>query len=185
MNASSTMQHPLRSNKGQTLAELALIIPLMLALVFGAIEIGSIISTYLTISHTAREGANLTSRGTAWATALDAIITAADPTIRLTNQSQWRIIYSTITQRAGTGGPPYTYEVSFQQVRGTFGKVSKLGAVGSRVTIPGIDNVGAAQTFNAIEVYYDYTPNVLTYVGSRLIDKTFYERAIFTKVSNS
>jgi Flp pilus assembly protein TadG len=70
MNASSTMQHPLRSNKGQTLAELALIIPLMLALVFGAIEIGSIISTYLTISHTAREGANLTSRGTRPTTAL-------------------------------------------------------------------------------------------------------------------
>jgi hypothetical protein len=57
--------------------------------------------------------------------------------------------------------------------------------VGAKVTVPGIDNVAAAQTFHAIEVYYDYTPDVMTYIGSRLIDKTFYERAIFTNVSNS
>jgi hypothetical protein len=185
MNASSTMKHSLRSNKGQTLIELALIFPLMLALVYGAIEIGSVISTYMTITHTAREGANLTSRGTVPNTALDAVITAANPTIRTTNQGQWRVIYSRITQAPGGGGPPYNYRVENQIVRGNFGQGSKLGTVGSRVTIPGIDSVGPNQTFHAIEVYYDYTPNVMTYVGSRLIDKTFYERAIFTNVSNS
>jgi hypothetical protein len=179
------MKHSLRSNKGQTLIELALIFPLMLALVYGAIEIGSVISTYLTISHTAREGANLTSRGTAPNTALAVIKTAADPTIKDSNAAQWRIIYSRITQAPGGGGPPYNYRVESQIVSGNFGQSSKLGTVGSQVTIPGIDSVGPNQTFHAIEVYYDYTPNVMTYVGSRLIDKTFYERAIFTNVSNS
>jgi Flp pilus assembly protein TadG len=163
----------------------ALIFPIMLALVYGAIEIGSIISTYMTVTHTAREGANLTSRGTVVNTALDAIITAANPTIRTTNQTQWRVIYSKVTQKAGTGGPPYTYEVSAQTIRGTYSKASKLGTVGSTVTIPGIANVAAAQTFHAIEVYYDYTPDAMTYIGSRLIDKNFYERAIFTNVSSN
>jgi TadE-like protein len=185
MNASSTMKHSLRSNKGQTLIELALIFPLMLALVYGAIEIGSVISAYLTITHTAREGANLTSRGTLPDTALTAIITAADPTIRATNQGQWRVIYSKITQAPGGGGPPYTYRVESQIIRGNFGQTSKIGTVGQTITLPGIQNVGPAQTFHGIEVYYDYTPNVMTYVGTRLIDKTFYERAIFTNVSNS
>jgi hypothetical protein len=179
------MKPLLRSNSGQALIELALIFPIMLALVYGAVELGSIISAYMTVTHTAREGANLTSRGTVVNTALDAIITAANPTIRSTNQNQWRVIYSRITQKAGTGGPPFTYEVSAQTIRGSFGQSSKLGTVGAKVTVPGIDNVAAAQTFHAIEVYYDYTPDVMTYIGSRLIDKTFYERAIFTNVSNS
>jgi hypothetical protein len=43
-------------------------------------------------------------------------------------------------------------------------------------------DVNPGQTFQAIEVYYDYTPNVMTYVGSSLINKTFYERSIFTDV---
>ena len=179
------MKHSLHSNKGQTLIELALIFPLMLALVYGAIEIGSVISTYLTITHTAREGANLTSRGTDPDTALVAIKTAAAPTIRDDNTPQWRIIYSKIKQAPGGGGPPYTYIVEIQTVDGNFGQTSKIGSVGQTVTLPGIQNVGANQTFHAIEVYYDYTPSVMTYVGSRLIDKTFYERAIFTNVSNS
>jgi hypothetical protein len=181
MNEGSTTKHILRSKRGQTLVELTLIIPLMLALVFGAIEIGSVISTYLTISHTAREGANLTSRGTVPNTALNAVITAADPTIRDTNLGQWRVIYSRITQAPGGGAP--TYIVESQIIRGNFGQASQIGGIGATVTLAGIQNVGAGQIFHAIEVYYDYTPNVLTYVGSRFLDKTFYERAIFTNVS--
>jgi hypothetical protein len=96
---------------------------------------------------------------------------------------QWRIIYSKIKQAAGGGAP--TYKVESQIISGNFGRTSQIGSVGATVTLPGIQNVGADQTFHAIEVYYDYTPNVMTYVGSRLIDKTFYERAIFTNVSNS
>jgi Flp pilus assembly protein TadG len=91
-----------RSKKGQTLIELTLIFPLMLALVYGAVEVGSVISTYLTVTHTTREGANLISRGTPPNTALDGVIAAADPTIRTNNQSQWRVIYSEITQTPGT-----------------------------------------------------------------------------------
>ena len=49
--------------KGQALIELTLIVPLMVLLAFGAIEVGSVISTYLTLTHTTREGANLASRG--------------------------------------------------------------------------------------------------------------------------
>ena len=55
---------------------------------------GSVISTYLTLTHTTREGANLTSRGTVPNTALDAIIASAAPTIRNNNSAQWRVIYS-------------------------------------------------------------------------------------------
>ena len=184
----TSMQKRLNANKGQTLIELTLIFPLMLALLYGAIEIGSVISDYLTITSTTREGANLASRGTAPNTALDAIILAAAPTIRATNQTQWRIIYSKITQNPASPCPPKpcTYRVESQIVKGNFSQNSKLGAVGSNVTvISGIDSIDPGQTFHAVEVFYNYAPDVMTYVGSRIINTTFYDRTIFTNVSNT
>ena len=88
----------LRSTSGQSLVELTLIVPFMLLLVYGVVEVGSVISTYLTLTHTTREGANLTSRGTVPNTALDAIIASAAPTIRNNNLGQWRVIYSHLIQ---------------------------------------------------------------------------------------
>jgi hypothetical protein len=164
----------------------------MLLLVFGVVEVGSVISTYLTITHTTREGANLTSRGTAPNTALNAIQLAAAPTIRDDNLAQWRIIYSRLVQKKNTPcNPSCTYiidddplnPIPGQITRGTFGQASQLGNVGDTVTIPGVQDVGPFQTFHAIEVYYDYGPNVITFIGNN-IDHTFYERSIFTNVSN-
>jgi TadE-like protein len=181
-----------RSKKGQSLVELTLIVPLMLLLVYGVVEVGSVISTYLTLTHTTREGANLTSRGTAPNTALDAIIAAAAPTIRNDNQEQWKIIYSRLVQKPDTvctltPPPPCTYILdnvnpNGQIIRGNFSQPSQLGNVGDTVTISGMNNVAPKQTFHVIEVYYDYGPNVITFVGNS-INKIFYDRTIFTNVS--
>jgi hypothetical protein len=177
-----------RSNKGQTLTELTLIFPLMLFLAYGAIEIGSVISTYLTLTQTSREAANLASRGTDPNLALDAIIAGAAPTISNSNPGQWKIIYTKIVQSPASPCPPTgpcDYEIGAQIVRGSFGQSSQIGnSVGAPVTIPGIDKVIAGQTFHAIEVFYDYTPNVVTFVGNT-IPKTFYDRTIFTNVSGT
>jgi len=183
MTAMVSIKKIIQSKKGQSLIELTLIFPLMLLMVYGVVEVGSVISTYLTLTHTTREGANLTSRGTDPNTALDAIKTAAAPTIRDDNLGQWRIIYTEIVQAPGIPCPPTpcTYEISAQIIRGNLGQVSKIGGVGTIVTIPGVENVGPGQTFKAIEVYYDYGPNVITFIGNS-IDKIFYDRTIFTKV---
>ena len=183
MTAAVSLKKIIRSKKGQSLIELTLLFPLMLLLVYGVVEVGQIISTYLTLTHTSREGANLTSRGTLPNTALDAIILAAAPTIRDDNLEQWRIIYSQIVQSPGIPCPPTpcTYEIDAQIIRGNFAHSSKIGGVGATVTIPGVENVGPGQTFKVIEVFYDYGPNVITFIGNNM-DKTFYDRTIFTKV---
>jgi len=166
----------------------------MLLLVFGVVEVGSVISTYLTITHTTREGANLTSRGTNPNIALAAIKDAAAPTIRDDNLAQWRIIYSRIKQATGTScNPSCTYvidpdpqnpgNIPGQIPLGNFNQPSQLGNIGDTVTIPGIQDVGPGQTFHAIEVYYDYGPSAITFIGNN-INQTFYERSIFTNVSN-
>jgi TadE-like protein len=178
----------IHSTKGQSLIELTFITPLMLLLVFGVVEVGSIISTYLTLTHTTREGANLTSRGTDPDKALTAIIAAAAPSIRDDNKSQWKIIYTRIIQDPACVAPPCSYIVDEQiDNQGSLGQNSKIapGGDGSTVTptnLPGIETVGPNQKFHAIEVYYDYTPNVITFVGNGL-NKLFYDRTIFTNVS--
>jgi hypothetical protein len=189
----------LRSTKGQSLIEIMLIAPLMMALAFGAIEIGSFISTYLTLSHTSREGANLASRGTSPDNALDAIIAAASPTIRKGpsgNNPQWNVIYTRIVRDLTVPclpAQPCKYIVDTklapdpgQIVRGGLNKTSKLGLPdGSQIpssVLPGIENVKDLQTFHVIEVFYNYAPNIITYVG-RGINTNMYERTIFTNIS--
>ena len=118
-----TLFRMLRSKKGQSLIELMLIAPLMMALAYGALEVGSVISTYLTMSHTTREGASLASRGTPPDQALAAIVAAAAPTLSTANQTQWRIIYSRIIQDPLNPGvaEPYNFIVDTAIRRPTIG----------------------------------------------------------------
>lgn len=189
-----SLRRILRSKKGQSLIELSLIAPLMLLLAYGAVEVGSVISTYLTITHTTREGANLTSRGTDPDTALDAIILAAAPTLRTANNPQWTVIYSKIIQDGPCLAPPCDYKVDDEDPngkgqipRGGLGKASILGTPGTQVTeavLPGIDDVLPSQKFHVIEVFYDYAPDIITFVGKG-INTDFYERTVFTDVSGN
>ena len=184
----------LHSQKGQSLIELSLIAPLMIFLAYGAIEVGSVISTYLTMTHTSREGANLASRGTTATQTLDAIVAASSNTFRSSNGANWKIIYSKLVQDTTIPCPnppttPCTYRINSQQFHpvGLLVKNSKLstnGAVNDIVTIPGINGVKAGQTFHVIEVFINYAPSIVTFVG-RGINTDFYDRTIFTNVSGS
>jgi hypothetical protein len=174
------------SNKGQALVELTLLSPLLLLLAYGSVEVGNIISTYITLTHTTREGTNLASRGTDPNVALDAIIAAAAPTIRADNTAHWNVIYSKIVQDPAVpcAQAPCVYKVASQIVRGSMGQASKIGPVNQTVTLDGIASVGPGQTFHAVEVFYDYQSAILTFVGYQT-DNTIYDRTIFTNVSSS
>jgi hypothetical protein len=190
-----SLRSRLSSQKGQSLIELSLIAPLMIFLAYGAIEVGQVISTHLTMTHTSREGANLVSRGTKADDALIAIIASASDTFKNSNKANWKIIYSKVVQDTSPGVPPCpnppttpcTYKIESQLTEGLLVKSSKLsatGAVNEIVTIPGINGVIASQTFHVIEVFYNYAPYIVTYVG-RGINTDFYDRTIFTNVSGS
>ena len=181
------------SNKGQSLIELTLMTPLMLLLIFGVIEVGSVISSYLRLSQLTREGANLTSRGETPNNALDAITAAGAPMIRNNNLTQWKIVYSKIIQDPlipCNPPQPCTYIIDrnnppaspSQLIRGNLGQSSKIGGVGSVVTLPGRETILPNQKLHAIEIFYDYGPSIITYVG-KMINQLFYERTIFTDVS--
>lgn len=51
------MHKPPKKASGQELVEFALVLPLLLLLVFGAVDLGRLFHAYITISNAAREGA--------------------------------------------------------------------------------------------------------------------------------
>ena len=100
-----------RSNRGQTLVEMTLIVPMLIALGFGVIEVTNMINSYLVLTHLTREASNVASREpgvkgtTAWATNLNAdlntVINKASPVINpggtgATGPSQFTVIYSLV-----------------------------------------------------------------------------------------
>jgi hypothetical protein len=175
------------SRRGQSLVELTLSIPLLLVLLLGGIEFSNIINNYLVLTHLTREGANLTSRGTDPELALDAIIAGANSVIRTGATDQGKVLYVEIVQDPVIPCPPTpcVYVVNQKRTRGALGESSKIGSVGAKVQLTGIDNVGPGQTFHAIEVFYDYGPSRLTPIENLIgsLGKIFYERTIFTDVS--
>ncbi len=46
-----------RSGRGQSLVEIALVLPILLIVLFGVLEFGRIFHSYLVVTHAAREGA--------------------------------------------------------------------------------------------------------------------------------
>jgi len=182
------------SQGGQALTELALILPMLLVLALGAIEVSNMIQGYLTLSHLTREGANMISRGIASPdSALDAIIESACPPLCTDNQGQWKVIYSRVGPRSDPIDPSGcepdndTYVVLEQFIpptKGSLDEPSKLGSACDQVTeaeLPNIDQISTGNNLYIVEAFYQYeaiTPvgNMKVNLGNPII---FYERAVF------
>jgi hypothetical protein len=187
-----TAKNIIRSSSGQALTELALVLPMLLILALGAIEVSNMISSYLTLSHLTREGANMISRGIATpGSALDAIIDSSCPLISdgppcpPSNEERWTIIYSSVVQAPGSPCPPTpcTYIIGNDRITsGDLGETSKIGdSVGGPATLPDIDSLGPSRTLFVVEAFYQY--QTVTPVGNFGVNLAspiiFYERAVF------
>jgi Flp pilus assembly protein TadG len=52
-----------RAERGQTLAEFAIVLPMFLLLIFGVVECGRLFNAYITVQHSAREAARYAVTG--------------------------------------------------------------------------------------------------------------------------
>lgn len=95
----------LRNNRGQTLVEFALIIPIFLLLVFGMMDFGIVLNQYLVVTEAAREGARSAAVGNSDSDSIAAARVAA-ATI---DQGQLQV---TVTPAAKISGSPVTVTVS-------------------------------------------------------------------------
>jgi len=60
--------------RGQSIAELAMMLPLILVLILGVIEVNSALNAYITVVNSSRDGARLGSKGAAGSTEIQALV---------------------------------------------------------------------------------------------------------------
>jgi uncharacterized protein (UPF0333 family) len=172
----------LKQSKGQSVVELALILPVLLLLSFGVIEYSRSILTKNIITNMSREGANLAARTQELPqTIMDAIATTADPLDMGTNgmifitkvmgidntgivnpivQEQYRYVnggYSANSMvwngcSSWTGGECTVSGSPIADLEGDGGTISGMEAA-----------INEGQTVYAVEVFYDYAP-IISYV---------------------
>ena len=178
------MAGPLSKSKGRTLVLLALALPLLILLLFGAVEVSRAISVNNTLVQFTREAGNLTARGTEVNRSLATAIAATAPTLRDTNKQQWKVIYSQIREPSGKScsPKPCPYQVDSQVEAGDLKAPSTVGVVKKPVMISGIDSVEPNQVFHSVEVYYDYRPEFFSVVG-KIINLKLYERTVYTDLA--
>lgn len=186
----------LRCKRGQALIEITLIFPMLVALSFGAIEVGNLIYAYQVIHHVTAQGANIAARldsGTTVDALLSQVVDAACPLLSQgttsatncppSNASRWRVIYTEMGPDT-SAGEPQPYIVREQRVLGSGQMVASkrlCAACGStspltcdpasgaciQPDIPNANDIAAGQRLYAVEVFYDYRP--ITALGNFLL----------------
>ncbi|MBW2015061.1 MAG: pilus assembly protein [Deltaproteobacteria bacterium] len=173
----------LKQSDGQTMVELALILPILLLLSFGVFEYSRSILTKNIITNMSREGANLAARTqTDPQIIMSAIATTADPLDMGTNGMIFITEVMGIDDGTGTVNP--IVKKQYRYVNGGYSANSMVwGGCGSWTggecavsgspiadlegdggTISGMEAViNDGETVYAVEVLYDYAP-IISYV---------------------
>jgi hypothetical protein len=152
-------------------AEFALMLPLILFLLLGMIELGNALAVSHTLSKLSREGASIASRGTD----LDTVVSVLSRTgtdIHLAERGG--TVVSRVQIRAD--GPRVLEQVSTPGFSG----LSEMGTVGqSPVSLAAID-LQPGNTHYVVEVFYYYRPvTPFARLFESALQDPIYDRAIF------
>lgn len=127
-----------RSDAGQTLVEMAFVLPIILMVSLGVVEVSYAVLHQHVISRITREGANLISRDVALLDASNAIKTMSTTPVDFTNGSQ--LVLSVLKKGSTVGTANYDQVVLYQRYSiGTLGTPSTLTTAGPAVFGPAPD----------------------------------------------
>jgi hypothetical protein len=116
--------------RGQSIIEFALILPLFLALVLGVVEISYALLDQHIVTKLSREGANLISRDVSLGDAAQALKAMSSRPVDFTNGS--KVIFSVLRKGATTGTSNYDKIILYQRYEyGSGSGSSKLATKGS------------------------------------------------------
>jgi hypothetical protein len=152
-------------------AEFAMMLPLMLFLFLGMLEIGNALAVTHTLSRLTREGANIASRGTSLDTVLN-IVSYNGEDIHLGERG------GTVVSRIGvrSDGLLILNQVSTPGLEDR----SRLGAVGSDPVSFASYGLEAGNTHYVVEIFYHYRPiTPFARLFESAIPDPIYERAVF------
>jgi Flp pilus assembly protein TadG len=117
------------SEAGQTLVETAIVLPIILMISLGVVEVSYAVLHQHVISRITREGANLISRDVTLLDASNALKSMTTAPVNFADGSQ--LILSVLKKGATTGSPNYDRVVLYQRYSvGTLGAASTLKTAG-------------------------------------------------------
>ena len=134
----------LAAERGQSLIEFAFVMPLLIALAFGVIEVSYALLDQQVVTKLTREGSNLISRDSTLQDAATAMRTMSSRPIDFNNSS--RLIFSVLKKGATTGTANFDKVILYQ--RHEFGSLSGMG---SKLSIRGSGAFRGAPEYEAID----------------------------------
>lgn len=157
--------------RGQAVAEFALVIPLVLFLFLGMVEVGNALTVAHTLSKLSREGANIASRGTSMDTVLNVLARSGND-IHLDRRGG--SIVSRIEMRSE--GPVVLAQVTSPGLE----TESRLGEVGAKPISFASYGLERGSTHYVVEVFYRYEPiTPFARLFQSALPDPIYERAVF------
>ena len=168
------MRARLRSDSGQSLLELAIVLPLVLVLLLGIIEVGYAMLDQHIVTKLTREGSNLISRDTTIADAVTAMTNMSSRPINFSNGSS-KVIFSVIKRVPTVGAANYNRDIIYQRYEyGGLAKPSALAFGGG--SFGGAPNYEAANSDNNTSLQVTNLPANLTTLGGMLYVTEIYTR---------
>ena len=161
----------LRDSSGQAVAEFAMVLPLMLFLFLGMVEIGNAMAVSHSLSRLSREAANIASRGTSLDTVLT-VVAANGRDIHLGQRG------GTVVSRIGVRRDGL--EILDQVASPGFQDQSLLGTMGNSPVSFASYGLEAGNTHYVVEIFYHYqaiTPFARLFES--VLPDPIYERAVF------
>jgi|SRR5687768_9708712 Flp pilus assembly protein TadG len=124
------MRRQLSSAKGQTLVEMAFVLPIIMMVSLGVVEVSYAVLHQHVISRITREGANLISRDVTLLDASNALKSMSTTPVDFTDGSE--LILSVLKKGSTVGTANYDHVVLYQRYSvGTLGAASTLQTAGS------------------------------------------------------
>jgi hypothetical protein len=161
----------LGDDRGQDLVEFVLVLPVLLLVVFGIIEFGTLLDRGHSLSVVSREGANIASRGAS----LDSVVQ-----VTVNSGAAWNLASTgtvVATELNVQGGVTMVID---QRTFGGLGASSRLGNPGGPAQAYQAQGLLAGQTYFVVEVFLPYQPfTPLKNLVNGLVPDTLYDRTLF------
>ncbi len=168
------MKPLLKDTRGQSVVEFAIVLPLLLVVVLGVIEVSYALLDQHVVTKLSREGSNLISRDTSLADAAAAMKSMSGRPVDFSTRS--KLIFSVIRRGATTGTSNYDKDVLYQ--RYAYGALAATSALSTR----GAGSFGAAPEYQANNADSDTNLQVTNLPSGIVLSTggTIYITEIFT-----
>lgn len=164
-----------RGQKGTAGAEFAILLPILLLVVVGLVDLARMIYAQQLLSDLSRETANLVSRGTTPLDAIDSVVRTSEV---FDVDSDGFVVISTIRRADAGNDSPWIFAQAGSGALTAFS--SRVGTPDGPADLPGITGIPVGVTLMAVELVQDFEPMfALTHLGLDFYPDQLYQAAYF------